>query len=192
MRRTPVAVLVTLMVGLLAQGAFASSVHFKTKPALKFFDNGKTLTVSGALTGLGNGDVRVTITATAQPVAACVNPGSGEHRPAGQQPAVVEITGTADIPNDQFKNGNVGFSVTTLEPLLPSDPRTAGCPGTNWTVVLDDVIFYAVEISVYQDSIPNGVFDAPGTLVLGPLCFNLSGPSSGTSGTLTATQTTCA
>lgn len=186
-----VALIVPLMLGLSAQTALAASVHFKSKPPLSFFDNGTTLTVSGALTGLGNGDVRVTITATAQPVAGCVNPGSGEHRPAGQQPAVVQVTGTADIPNDQVKNGNVGFSVTTLKPTLPSDPRTAGCPGTNWTVVLDDVIFHAVSISVFQDSTPNGVFDPPGTLVLGPVCFSLSGPASGTSGTLTATAVSC-
>jgi hypothetical protein len=191
MRRIAILLAVPLVLGLSAQTAFAASVHFKNKPPLTFVDNGKTLTVSGALTGLGNGDVRVTITATAQPVAGCVNPGTGEHRPAGQQPAVVQITGTTDIPNDQVKNGNVGFSVTTQAPTLPSDPKTAGCPGANWTVVLDDVIFSAVVINVYQDSSPNGVFDPPGTLVLGPVCFSLSGPSSGTSGTLTATQTTC-
>jgi hypothetical protein len=192
MRRvTTVAALFLALMGLTAQSALAANVHFKAKPPLTFFDNGKTLTVSGALTGLGNGDIRVTITATAQPVAGCVNPGSGEHRPAGQQPAVVQVGGTTDIPNDQIKNGNVPFSVTTVEPTLPSDPRTAGCPGTNWTVVLDDVIFLAVKISVFQDSNPNGVFDPPGTLVLGPVCFSLSGPSSGTSGPLTATSTSC-
>src|SRR5512132_70702 len=144
MRRvTTVAALFLALMGLTAQSALAANGHFKAKPPLTFFDNGKTLTVSGALTGLGNGDVRVTISATAQPVAGCVNPGTGEHRPAGQQPAVVQLTGTQDIPNDQIKNGNVPFSVTTVEPTLPT-PKQAGCPNNNWTVVLDDVIFTAV------------------------------------------------
>src|SRR6266705_1171355 len=55
--------------------AFASSVHFKGDHSVPSFTdntgtpNPLTLTTSGAISGLGFGDVNVTITATAQPTA---------------------------------------------------------------------------------------------------------------------------
>jgi hypothetical protein len=98
-----------------------------------------------------------------------VNP-SGAHRPGGQQPATV-VSGTQDIAGDKIKNGSVSFSVTTDEPTVPSDPKAAGCPGANWTVVLDDVSFTDNTVCVYQDSINDGAFNSPSPLVLsfGPL-----------------------
>jgi hypothetical protein len=166
--RILIAVAAISAVGALAAVATAANPHFKQTPT--FTDNGTTLTATGAITGLGNGDVRIRLLATGTPTAGCVNPGTGEHRPGGQQPAVV-VSGTQDIAGNQIKNGNLSFSVTTAEPAPPSSPKAAGCPNNNWTVVIDDVSFTDDTICVYQDSINNGVFDSPSPLVLsfGPL-----------------------
>lgn len=148
--------------------AFAANAHFKQTPT--FTDNGTTLTATGAITGLGNGDVRIRLLATGTPTAGCVNPGTGEHRPGGQQPAVV-VSGTQDIAGNQIKNGNLSFRVTTSEPTAPASAKDAGCPNNNWKVVIDDVSFTNDTICVYQDSINDGVYNPPSPLVLsfGPL-----------------------
>jgi hypothetical protein len=160
-------VVLGLVAGAVITATAFGAVHFKKTPT--FIDNGTTLTASGAIAGLGNGDIRVRLLSSGTPQAGCVNP-SGAHRPGGQQPAVV-VSGTQDIGGNQIKNGSVSFSVTTAEPTVPSDPKAAGCPGANWTVVLDDVSFTDNTVCVYQDSINDGAFNSPSPLVLsfGPL-----------------------
>ena len=69
MRRVLILLAIPLALGVTAQTALAASPHFKNKPAVSFTDNGVTLTATGALTGLGNGDVRVQLTATGTPSA---------------------------------------------------------------------------------------------------------------------------
>jgi hypothetical protein len=152
-----------------ASAAFAASAHFK-KGSPTFTDNGTTLTASGEIAGLGNGDVRIRILATGTPLAGCVNPGTGEHRPGGQQPAVV-VSGTQDIAGNEIKNGTLSFGVTTNEPTPPATAKEAGCPNNNWEVVIDDVSFTDQTLCVYQDSINDGMFNSPSPLVLsfGPL-----------------------
>ena len=54
--------------------ALGTSVHFK-KGSPVFTDQGLSLSASGALAGLGHGDVGITVTATGQPVAV---PGGGD------------------------------------------------------------------------------------------------------------------
>src|SRR5213594_179295 len=92
-----------LVLALAATATFAASVHLKKKPPLTFNDDTQTspvatgpltLTVSGALAGLGNGDVAITLSATAQPTATCTNPGNGIHQPPGHNPALVVLGGT--------------------------------------------------------------------------------------------------
>ena len=96
-----------------ASPAYAANVHLKgganAEPA--FTDNVLTLEAAGALAGLGNGDVLVSLTATGLPTADCVNPGSGEHRPPGQNPAEVTLTGVQRIPESELKNGTTPFDV---------------------------------------------------------------------------------
>src|SRR5436309_10415266 len=89
--------------------AFASSVHLKNNAYPTFTDNGLTLTASGALAGLGNGDVLVNLGATANATAVCTNP-AGANQPPGQNPAPVSVAGSQAIPASEVKNGNVAFS----------------------------------------------------------------------------------
>jgi len=134
-------VLGTLMLGITV---FAANVHFKAGPV--FTDNGLTLSASGALTGLGNQDLQVKLTATGVPTALCINPG-GTVAP-GQNPATVTLTGTQNIPSTQVKNGNVAFNVTTVGPSATW--REAGCPNSNWSVRIVDVRFTSATINVMQ------------------------------------------
>jgi hypothetical protein len=147
MRRLFIGLTVLLLVGMTATAALADSPHFK-KGSPTFTDNGTTLTASGDIAGLGNGDVRIRILATGTPTAGCVNPGTGEHRPGGQQPAVV-VSGTQDIAGNQIKNGTLHFNVTTTPPAPPTSAKAAGCPNNNWTVVIDDVSFADNTLCVY-------------------------------------------
>jgi hypothetical protein len=154
---------------LMATAASAASPHFK-RGSPTFVDNGLTLTASGDIAGLGNGDVRIVVLASGTPTAGCVNPGTGEHRPGGQQPAAV-VSGTQDIAGNEIKNGVLHFSVTTLPPTAPTSAKAAGCPNDKWTVVIDDVSFTNRTLCVYQDAINDGMYNSPSPLVLnsGPL-----------------------
>jgi hypothetical protein len=138
--------LLALSVGMTAPSAVASSVHFKNPPPT-FTDNGLTLTASGQLSGLGNGDVLVKITATADPTATCTNQGGNEA--PGQNPASVTVTGTESIPASEIKNGNTPFSTTT-DPPAQLTPKEAGCPGSNWTARITDMTFTSCTIDVFQ------------------------------------------
>ena len=86
-RRALPAVVVALLL-ILAAPAYASSVHLKggrnAEPA--FADNGLTLAAAGALSGLGNGDVLVTLTATGSPTSTCTNPAGATQPPARTPP----------------------------------------------------------------------------------------------------------
>lgn len=126
----------------------ASSVHFKTKGQPVYKDNGLTLSASGAITGLGNGDVVVNLSAIGQPIATCTNP-SGANQPPGQNPAEVELTGTQVIPSNLIKNGNVAFKVTTGAPQTPI-PGAPDCPNPQWREDIIDVVFSSASLSISQ------------------------------------------
>jgi hypothetical protein len=141
--------LTPVIVGLTASLAFAASVHLKQNQNPTFVDQILTLQTVGALSGLGNGDVVVSLTATGNPTATCTNPGTGEHQPAGQNPASVTLTGVQAIPEDQIKNGNLAFNVATNAPTTPV-PGAPECPNSHWAESITDVAFTTASIKVEQ------------------------------------------
>jgi hypothetical protein len=140
-----------LILALVVPTVLGASVHLKggknAKPA--FYDGGLWLNASGALSGLGNGDVLITLEAAADVTSSCINPGTGEHRPPGQNPAPITVAGSEAIPAEEVKNGNTPFDVTTLapDPLIPGAPD---CPNSNWTETIDDLSFTSATIYVEQ------------------------------------------
>lgn len=140
----------TICVGVFAAAslvttAVAANVHFKKGPT--FTDNGVTLTASGALAGLGNEDVTITLTATGVGTKiTCTNKG-GNQAPGQNKPKVTTV-GQTSIPQTKIKNGNVSFTVTTQSPTTSA--KAAGCPNNNWTATIEDVDFSTATIKVTQ------------------------------------------
>jgi hypothetical protein len=83
--------------------AVASTVHLKGGPNAKpsLTDLGKILEASGALSGLGNGDVLITLTVQANVTSTCSNQG-GNSAP-GQNPAPINFEdGDANYIEPQY------------------------------------------------------------------------------------------
>jgi len=146
-RRTLLGSAATLVLGLSVTTAFAASVHFKQNRRPTLTDNGLTATVSGALAGLGNEDV--TITVTAEGVGSTIITSPGGNAAPGQNKVPFTLVGTQSIPAEEIKNGNVSFSVTTEAPKTPT-PKEAGAPNNNWTVTLTDIRFTGFTLTVVQ------------------------------------------
>lgn len=150
MRRRWITVLsVLIMLGLTASVAFASSVHLKggknAKPS--FTDGGLFLRAASELSGLGNGDVLVTLTAQADVTSTCTNKGAN---PApGQNPAPITVTGSQAIPASEIKNGTTPFNVSTVPPAA-TIAGAPDCPNPNWTESIDDLFFTSATITVEQ------------------------------------------
>jgi hypothetical protein len=132
---------------LTTSAVLGASVHLKggSNAEPSFTDGGLFLSATGALSGLGNADVVITLEATGDVTSTCSNKG-GTAAP-GQNPAPITLTGTEEIPASEIKNGTTPFSVTTT-----SAPATiAGapdCPNPNWTESIDDVAFTSAVLTV--------------------------------------------
>lgn len=177
MRRIAIPVLALIAVGALAAVAWASSVHLKppNRPPT-FIDQGLVLEASGALAGLGNGDILITLTAQADVTADCTN--HGQHQAPGQNPAPITVTGSQAIPEGAIQNGNVAFDVLTNEPDSPI-PGAPDCPNPNWSENITDLGFTSATIVVEQPV---------GTTVLTVTC-SFSPPTS--NGTVPRSSVSC-
>jgi hypothetical protein len=149
MRKFTLLLAMLAMMALAVAPAMAASVHLKggknAEPS--FTDHGLYLEATGALSGLGNGDVVVSLTATADVTSTCTNQG-GNQAP-GQNPAPLTVTGSQAIPEDELKNGTTPFDVFTVAP----SPVIAGapdCPNPTWTESIDDLEFTSAIITVEQ------------------------------------------
>ena len=151
MRRTLTLLSVLVVLGTTATAAVASSVHLKggAKAEPSFNDQGLVLNALGALSGLGNEDVLITVTATALPTATCGNPGRNTFQAPGQNPAEVEVSGSQSIPASQIKNGNTSFALRTEPPVSPI-PGAPDCPNSSWTEIISDLAFTSAVITVEQ------------------------------------------
>ena len=147
MRRT---LTILIVVFFIAASAAAGNVHLKggkeAKPA--FGDSGLVLESTGALAGLGNEDVTITLEATGDPTAVCKNPG-GSNEPPGHNPAPITVTGSQSIPKEMLENGNVSFEVATDGPKSPV-PGAPDCPNKRWSQVILDMAFTSATITVEQ------------------------------------------
>jgi hypothetical protein len=147
LRRILTILAATLVVALLAPTALAANVHWKRQPT--FTDNGTTLTISGALAGLGNKDVTIKVVATGVATdITCRNKGGNEA--PGQNRPRVQSLGDIEISSNEIKNGNVSFRFTTNDPAQLT-ARQAGCPNNNWKATINDVSFDSVTVTVIQN-----------------------------------------
>jgi len=150
MRRTVITLIVALVVvAMTAPLVLASSVHLKGGPRAEpsVTDGGLFLNAAGELSGLGNADVRITLTATGNVTSTCTN--NGGNAAPGQNPAPLTLTGVVDIPEAEIKNGTTPFSVDTV--TAPSTIAGApDCANPNWTETIDDVAFTDATLTVEQ------------------------------------------
>ena len=175
-RRTCIGVLGLILTAAIAVSA--QSVHLKggANSEPNFIDQGLTLNAAASLAGLGNGDVLITLTAQADATSTCTNQG-GNQAP-GQNPAEVTVSGSQSIPEEEIKNGNVAFNVTTVAPVTPI-PGAPGCPNPNWRQDITDLSFTSATITVEQPA---------GSLVLTVTC-TFSAPT--TNGAVRGADVTC-
>ena len=131
---------VVAAVALPVSSASASSAHFKHggTPVCTVSLSGasSSTTCSGALAGLGNGDLVLATTVSGFAVYQCQNNGSNT-APGQNKVLVGPVTTPTTIPGSEIKNGNVSF---TTNPAVLSAADTvsgaaAGCPNPNWTGV---------------------------------------------------------
>jgi len=156
--------LLFVLAGILTSVVLGQNAHYKAKGGPNCVDNGLTATCTGTVTGLGNFNVEVTLSASASGPTVCTNPGGNEA--AGQNPANnVPVSGSLVIPADSIKNGNLSFSVATAPPPNPTSAQ-AGCPNGNWTARYSDLSFTNGKLIIFQDLNGDAVFSDPGEIVL--------------------------
>ncbi len=154
MRRTFIALIVLLAVGLTASAALASSPHFKKggEPVCTF--SGTTsipVTCTGTLSGLGNEDLNLHLSVSGFALYQCQN-GGGNTAPG--QNKVLEGPASSDtsIPASAIKNGNLTFTTNpaTLTAAPTVSGATAGCPNPNWTGVNPTLTLTSITLDIFQ------------------------------------------
>jgi hypothetical protein len=153
-RRTLIALIVVLAVGMTASAALANNAHFKKggEPVCTF--SGTTsipVTCTGTLAGLGNEDLNLHLSVSGFAVYQCQN-GGGNTAPG--QNRVLEGPATADtaIPASAIKNGTLTFTTNpaTLTAGATVDGATAGCPNSNWTGVNPVLTITSITLDIFQ------------------------------------------
>jgi hypothetical protein len=132
---------VAVVIGVAGVVVLAASPHYKKggKPVCTV--SGATVTCStGEVAGLGNFDVVVSISFTAEQGQLCHNPGNSLVV-QGQNPATGTGGAAVSIPAGEIKNGTLTIpSLSATATLTASSAEDAGCPNPNWTVTLSGPI----------------------------------------------------
>jgi hypothetical protein len=165
-------VLALMVLAIAAVPALAANPQFGPgKRAATFTDNGQTLTVSGTLSGLGQEQFQVTVTANATATTFCYNPSDPDqsHPVPGQTLTNQPVSGSTGVVTPD-KNGNYKLNLTTTAPTVTA--AQAGCPGgpnTDWTASIGDVTFSNVRVFLEQPlgTTPVLIASYPGTVPAG-------------------------
>ena len=150
MRRIGGVALALLAVGLTASTALAA-LTFKSGPTVVFNTDG-TVTATANISGLGNVPATATLVETGTALYQCTNKGNPSNIVQGQNPQPAQsVPGTQDLGNSQH-NGRADLNVTTgpLTAAQNIDPRTAGCPGANWTATLKSLTVTGATLTITQ------------------------------------------
>jgi hypothetical protein len=134
--------------------AVAGSPHFKHggEPVCTF--SGTTsipVTCTASLSGLGNQDLNVRLSASGSAVYQCRNNG-GNIAPGQNKVLIGPATSNTAIPASQVKNGNLTFTTNpaTLAASSTVSGAVAGCPGNNWTGVNPVVTLTSISLVIEQ------------------------------------------
>jgi hypothetical protein len=144
MRKIFAVFIATLFALVFAPGAAQAAVTFHSGPTA--VDNGLTLTVNGNVSGLGNTNVDVFLTAAGYADVTCTNP-SGNVAP-GQR---TEVTSGGSQLGLEPKNGRTSFSITTNVPTNPTGAQA--CPNSKWSAAITDVHFTSYTITLVQGGV---------------------------------------
>ena len=148
MRRTTLTLLTLLaLASITLVVVWAANPHYKKGPSC--VDNGFTVTCTGTVAGLGNGNVIATADfPNATGTTTCTNPGGNQA--AGQNPAADAATSGSQLVT-RVKNGTVSFSVTTDVPDNPT-PQEAGCPNGQWSAAFNNITFGCGTLTIQQET----------------------------------------
>ena len=134
--------IVALIVCATPLALLAANPHYRKggKPTCALNSAGDAVVCStGSVTGLGGGDVFITVNVSATAGTFCQNPGNGSKVP-GQNPATGSGSGGGVVPGGAVKNGNATLPALTVEINMTTPTADeAGCPNSNWTVSLGPI-----------------------------------------------------
>jgi len=158
MRRILVSLTAILAMGVLgavaAAPAVAASPHFKKggEPTCTF--SGSTsipVTCTATLSGLGNADVNVHLSASGFALYQCQN-GGGNIAPGQNRVLAGPATSNTAIPASAIKNGNLTFTTNpaTLTAAPTVSGAVAGCPNSNWTGVNPTLTLTTINLVIEQ------------------------------------------
>jgi hypothetical protein len=187
MRRMMLFLAAFFSVGSLAAVALAASPHFLhgSSPSCTFSTSpGGTATDTascggGTLAGLGQEDLGLKLSGSAEGTFLCTNKGGNSAPGANKVPLFVP-TGEKIIPANEIKNGTLTLtSVSVTVPTPTATAEEAGCPnGTTWHTTIKSIAFTSVTLVISQP---------PGTPIFTCTASNPSGFKSGEKVTLSCT-----
>jgi hypothetical protein len=131
----------------LATAALAANIHFLSASDAASGDN---LLVKFRIAGVGNGQITVTVNATATAEYACINNGGKNPKAANKHSVVADVSASGTFKSD--KNGNVTGSLT----VSPPPNHLTGPPGMHdvlLSVTYEDVTVSAGGASQSLDDV---------------------------------------